>query len=92
MIFQKFLKKHDLINEHFAKGEGILVHCYGASQSASVIIYYLMIKYDWSYEQALNHVLCKIKLVNLSHKFDSILREKEKEIKSLLPYIRQIRC
>ena len=44
-----------------------------------------MIKYDWSYEQALNHVLCKRKLVNLTHKFDSILREKEKEIKSILP-------
>jgi protein-tyrosine phosphatase len=71
-------KTYDIIDKHLAKGDGILVHCYmGASRSASVIIYYLMRKYSWVYEQSLNYVYNKRKLVNLSHKFDLILREKE---------------
>lgn len=75
---------YELIDEHLAKGNSILVHCYmGASRSASVIIYYLMKKYDWTYQQALTDVSEKRKLVNLSHKFDFILRKKEQELKRL---------
>jgi len=51
----------------------------GASRSASVVIYYLMRKNNWGYKQALEQVTDKRKLVNLSHKFDSILRRKSIE-------------
>jgi protein-tyrosine phosphatase len=72
---------YDLIDEHLVKGEGILVHCYmGASRSASVIIYYLMRKYNWTYNQSLLFVSEKRKLINLTHKFDLILRQKEIEL------------
>lgn len=75
---------YEIIDRHLSKGDGILVHCFmGASRSASVIIHYLMKKHDWSYEQALNHVSDKRKLVNLSHKFDLILRQKSNEINKI---------
>ena len=67
----------DIIHRHLNKNESILVHCYmGASRSASVIIYYLMKKYYLSYVQALNFVTDKRPIVNLSEKFDSILKSK----------------
>ncbi len=73
---------YDLIDKHLTKGDGLLVHCYmGASRSASVIIYYLMRKYNWTYDKSLLYVSEKRKLINLTHKFDLILRQKEIELK-----------
>lgn len=66
---------YDIINTHLARGDNILVHCYmGASRSASVIIYYLMNKNDWSYNQARTYVSSKRPLVNLSQKFHLTLQ------------------
>ena len=66
----------DIIENHLSKGESVLVHCYmGASRSASVIIYYLMKKNNWSYEHARTFVMIKRPLVNLSNKFDEILKK-----------------
>ena len=65
-----------VIDLHLSKGESVLVHCYmGASRSASVIIYYLMKKNNWSYEHAKTFVMIKRPLVNLSNKFDEILKK-----------------
>jgi protein-tyrosine phosphatase len=73
---------YDLIDEHLSKGDGILVHCFmGASRSATVIIYYLMKKYNITYEQALSYVSNKRKVVNLSYKFDWVLRQKNIKLK-----------
>ena len=65
-----------IINKHLNKNESILVHCYmGASRSASVIIHYLMKKYNLPYVQVLNFVIDKRPIVNLSEKFNSNLRK-----------------
>lgn len=65
-----------VIELHLSRGESVLVHCYmGASRSASVIIYYLMKKNNWSYEYAKTFVIIKRPLVNLSNKFDEILKK-----------------
>lgn len=65
-----------VIDLHLSRGESVLVHCYmGASRSASVIIYYLMKKNNWSYEHAKTFVMIKRPLVNLSNKFDEILKK-----------------
>ncbi len=66
---------YDIIDEHLSKGESILVHCFmGASRSASVIIHYLMKKNRWTYDYAKTFVIVKRPLVNLSEKFDEILK------------------
>jgi protein-tyrosine phosphatase len=71
-------KSYEIIDEHITNGNNILVHCYmGASRSASVIIYYLMKKFNWNYEDALLFVSNKRKLVNLSQKFNDILKNKK---------------
>jgi protein-tyrosine phosphatase len=73
---------YEIIESHLIKGDNILVHCFmGASRSASVIIYYLMKKYNWSYIQSHQLVYNKRKVVNLSSKFDSILKNKDKILK-----------
>jgi protein-tyrosine phosphatase len=68
---------YHIIDEHLNNENGILVHCYmGASRSASIIIYYLMKKYNMTFEEANNYVYNKRKLVNLSQKFDTTLKLK----------------
>jgi protein-tyrosine phosphatase len=69
---------YDIIDRHLTQGDNILVHCYmGASRSASVIIYYLMNKNNWTYNQARTYVSAKRPLVNLSQKFNTILKSFE---------------
>lgn len=66
---------YNIIDHHLEKGDSILVHCYmGASRSAAVVINYLMRKNSISYEQAYKIVSGKRSLVNLSEKFDEILK------------------
>ncbi len=66
---------YEIIERHLNRGEKVLVHCYmGASRSASVIIHYLMNKYNMTYEQAKNYVINIRPLVNLSFKFDQTLK------------------
>lgn len=52
----------DIVNNQ----EGnILIHCYmGASRSASIMIYYLMKKYDYTFDDALNFIKDKRIVVN----------------------------
>jgi protein-tyrosine phosphatase len=65
-----------IISDHLLKGDRILVHCFmGASRSASVIIYYLMRRYDMSYEVAKGLVMIKRPIVNLSLKFHNTLQD-----------------
>jgi len=69
-------QSYDIIDKHLSNGDRILVHCFmGASRSASVIIYYLMRKYNISYNKSLQHVYNKREIVNLSQKFDTILNQ-----------------
>ena len=69
---------YDIIDRHLSKKDVILIHCYmGASRSASVVINYLMKKFNWDYEKAKTHVLNKRLIVNLSQKFDITLKNIE---------------
>lgn len=66
---------YNIIDHHLNNGDSILVHCYmGASRSAAVVINYLMRKNKISYEHAYEAVSSKRPLVNLSEKFDEILK------------------
>ena len=66
----------ELIDLHLSKGDNVLVHCFmGASRSASVIIYYLMKKNGWNYDYAKTFVMVKRPLVNLSNKFEEVLKK-----------------
>jgi protein-tyrosine phosphatase len=50
--------------------ENILVHCYmGSSRSATIVIYYLMKKYNMTLEESINFVKEKRNIVNLTNKF-----------------------
>lgn len=69
-IIDHYLNKNNIYSNN-----KILVHCYmGASRSASVIIYYLMKKYNLSYDKSLNFITKKRPIVNLSKKFDLTLK------------------
>lgn len=66
-----------IIEHHLEKQDKILVHCFmGASRSASIIIYYVMRKFKINYETAKLFVYRKRKSINLSHKFDATLKQK----------------
>jgi protein-tyrosine phosphatase len=50
--------------------DNILIHCYmGSSRSATIVIYYLMRKYDMTLEQAIKFVKEKRNIVNPTNKF-----------------------
>lgn len=69
------METSDIIEKHLSKGENVLVHCFmGASRSAAVIIHYLMKKNNWTYDYTKTFVIVKRPLVNLSEKFDVILK------------------
>jgi atypical dual specificity phosphatase/dual specificity phosphatase 12 len=60
-----------------------LVHCYaGISRSASIIISYLMKKYNWSYEKAYNYVKNKRPIINPNRGFKKQLIQYENYLKS----------
>lgn len=68
----------NIIKYHLNKGDCILVHCFmGASRSASVIIHYLMKTNNISYDRALQYVIEKRNVVNLSELFELTLRKLE---------------
>ena len=75
-ILEILLDAVDTIHYHLSKGDTVLVHCYmGASRSASVIIYYLMRYYNKKLDNALNIVIKKRPVVNLTHTFYRNLKE-----------------
>lgn len=45
------------IDEHITNNKSIMVFCkFGASRSATIVVAYLMFKYNWKYKQALNYL------------------------------------
>ena len=68
------IKSFDIIDNHLKNGDIILIHCYmGASRSASIIIYYLIKKYNLSYNYVKKFILQKRNIINLSKYYDDIL-------------------
>ena len=58
--------------------DNILVHCVqGKSRSASIVIYYLMKKYNYTYDRALELLQRKRNVVNPNKGFEQQLRQFE---------------
>jgi hypothetical protein len=58
--------------------ENVLVHCYmGSSRSATIVIYYLMKKYNMTLEESINLVKEKRNIVNLTNKLCEELQFKK---------------
>jgi protein-tyrosine phosphatase len=63
-LIQSYQNNSDLSNKN------IFVHCFmGRSRSASIVIYYLMKKYSFTFENALEFVLDKRPIVNPTFRF-----------------------
>ncbi|GBP00334.1 Dual specificity protein phosphatase MPK-4 [Eumeta japonica] len=88
-----FVKAHDspdtyllpyfpLTNKFIDEGIGrgkVLVHChYGVSRSATLVIAFLMRKYEMSFERAFSYVKYKRKFINPNHGFIIQLKEYER--------------
>ena len=59
-ISQHFEECHDWIDYYLSQGTNVLVHCRaGKSRSATIIIAYLMKKYNMTFEKAYNLVKSK---------------------------------
>lgn len=66
---------YHFINDAISKKNKVLVHCMaGISRSVSLVIYYFMKKYFWSYEQAIYVVKYKRTIANPNCSFKNQLR------------------
>ena len=76
-----FLTQHvrdDNNNNNNNSRDNILVHCVqGKSRSASIVIYYLMKKYNYTYDRALELLRSKRSVVNPNKGFERQLRQFE---------------
>ena len=63
-------------NEKFKKKDCILIHCYmGSSRSATIVLLYLMDKYNFSFEKALYLLKQKRDIINVNTNFINNLKE-----------------
>lgn len=67
----EFLEQsYEFINRHISKGENVLVHCvFGRSRSVAICVYYLMKKYNLSFDEAYRKIECKKYFVNINRSF-----------------------
>ena len=66
------------------KDKNIFVHCYmGLSRSVSCIIYYLMMDYNMTFDEAIQFVQAKRPAINLNTTFEDVLRGKEQLSKEI---------
>jgi protein-tyrosine phosphatase len=58
------------LHEPYDENKSILIHCYmGSSRSASIVLLYLIYKYQYSYNAALELLLSKRPIVNINTNF-----------------------
>ena len=75
-------KAYHYIDDAIKRGGIVLVHCHaGVSRSASIVIYYIMRKYNLTFNQALQYVKNKRKIVNPNHGFVRQLQYAESKLK-----------
>jgi protein-tyrosine phosphatase len=56
-IYQYFLDIHYIINQALHQNKNIIIHCAGGiSRSPTLVISYLMIENNWTFEEAYNYV------------------------------------
>lgn len=64
-ISQYFETTFNYIENELSKGNNVLVHCAaGVSRSATIVVAYLIKKYKWSYNKALDFVKAKRPCIN----------------------------
>ena len=72
------------IDDHISHSKAVLVHCQGGkSRSASMVLAYLMSKQGMSFEDALEMLQKKRKVVKPNDSFAAQLKEFEKELKRI---------
>ena len=67
----EFLEQsYEFILKHASKGENVLVHCvFGRSRSVAICVYYLMKKYNLSFEEAYKKIEKKKYFININQSF-----------------------
>jgi protein-tyrosine phosphatase len=70
-----------LNNKSIDKDNAVLIHCYmGSSRSASIVLIYLITKYNYDFESALKLIKLKRPIVNINNNFiEDIKKYLEKE-------------
>lgn len=73
-----------IIHNSLGRRKNILVHCYaGVSRSASIVIAYIMARFNLSFDDALSYVKSKRSIVNPNRGFIYQLKSHENEIKKI---------
>jgi protein-tyrosine phosphatase len=81
---------YDFFEECQTNNKKVLVHCYmGSSRSASTIIYYMIRKYNYSFDDAFQYLKERRPHVNLNTNFESELRQYE-QLQQLHPMTHKI--
>lgn len=79
-LFPQIDKAYRFIDSKLKKGEKVLVNCFaGISRSASAVIYYIMKKFKFSYDEAFILVKSKRRIVQPNPGFEKQLREYDKK-------------
>lgn len=77
-ISQHFNETYNFIENSINNNQAILVHCaQGISRSGTIVIVYLMKKYNKTYEEALKQVQKKRSIVEPNKGFEKQLKEFE---------------
>lgn len=66
---------YHFLDKVISQNENVLVHCFaGVSRSASLVIYYFMRKYGWTFDQAFQYVKLKRSIINPNEGFQKQLQ------------------
>jgi protein-tyrosine phosphatase len=74
-IDQKLRLACYFIKNSLDNNEGVIVHCHmGVSRSATVVIYFLMKTYSWSYNEAYGFLKTKRRVIHPNSNYETQLR------------------
>lgn len=75
ILFPSIVEAYNFMNAAINRGQKVLVHCYaGISRSASVVIFYLMMKRGWGFQKAYEYVKQRRKIVDPNDGFRNQLK------------------
>jgi len=67
---------YEIMEENVPQGRRILVHCFaGRSRSTSLVLYYLMRKFNWTLDVALAYLKERRPIININKKFIEEIKE-----------------